>query len=102
MESTKSSVAINSKLIYLVLGIFLCMNLAHASISVKFSVDLSILVSQSKFNPTSDRVYIRGTFNSWGTTTPLTLESNNVYSATIQLNENSYSEYKFFINTSER
>lgn len=100
MKSKKSSVAINSKLICLVLGIFLCLHSAHASVSVKFSVDLSKLVSQSQFNPTSDRVYIRGTFNSWGITTPMTLESNSVYSTTILLTENSYNEYKFFINTS--
>ncbi len=99
MKSKKSYIAISSKLMCLVLGIFICLNTAYASISVKFSVDLSQLVSQSKFNPTSDHVYIRGTFNSWGTTNPLTLESNSVYSTTIQLTENSYSEYKFFINT---
>jgi hypothetical protein len=57
------------------------------------------MVSQSKFNPKNDIVYIKGTFNSWGTTNPLILESNNIYSTTIQLTESRYYEYKYFITT---
>lgn len=71
-----------------------------ATRNIKFSVDLSILVGQNKFNPTTDIVYIRGSFNNWGTTTPLTATGNNVYSVTVPLTDNSYQEYKYFINTS--
>ena len=78
--------------------IFACSS-AFATRNIKFSVDLSLLVSQSKFNPATDIVYIRGMFNSWGTTTPLIAAGNNVYSVTIPLADNSYQEYKYFINT---
>jgi len=71
----------------------------QSAISVKFSVDLSKLVSQGKFNPATDQVYLRGSFNGWGNTNPMALVSNNVFSVTASLTENSYNEYKFFINT---
>lgn len=99
MKSEKLQNTNSPKLISLIFGILFCLNTAHAAISVKFSVDLSKMVSQSKFNPTSDLVYIKSTFNSWGSTNPLILESNNIYSTTIQLAENRYYEYKFFITT---
>lgn len=71
----------------------------YATKNIKFSVDLSLLISQSQFNPSTDIVYIRGTFNNWETTTPLTAGGNNVYSVTIPLADWSYHEYKYFINT---
>ncbi len=79
---------------------FIALPFLFATKNIKFSVDLSLLVSQSKFNPITDVVYIRGTFNSWGTTTPLTAAGNNIYSVTIPLADNSWYEYKYYINTS--
>ncbi len=79
--------------------VFLGFSTVQSAITVKFSVDLSKLVSQSKFNPATDQVFLRGSFNNWGTTNPMALVSNNVFSATVNLTENSYNEYKFFINT---
>jgi len=68
-----------------------------ANRNIKFSVDLSLMVTQGKFNPTTDTVYIKGTFNSWGTTNILTKGTGNVYSVTLSLADNSYHEYKYFI-----
>lgn len=75
-------------------------NMAFANKQIKFSVDLSLLISQNKFNPATDGVYIRGTFNDWGTTTPLLASGNNVFSVTVPLLDDSWFEYKYFINTS--
>ncbi len=82
----------------LIISVFLfSYNLAGASIQIKFSVDLSLLMNQNKFNPSTDKVYVRGMFNNWDTSNELTSVSNNVYSTTIALAENSYNEYKYFI-----
>lgn len=87
------------KFICLLFVSFFCLSTAQSTISVKFSVDMSKLVSQGKFNPTTDQVYLRGSFNSWGTLNLMALVSNGIYSVTVPLTENSYNEYKFFINT---
>lgn len=89
----------NLRLVCIFLICIFTFSSVSATKNITFSVDLSLLVSQSKFNPGTDIVYIRGTFNSWGTTTPLTAAGNNVYSVTIPLADNSYQEYKYFINT---
>lgn len=68
-----------------------------ATKNIKFSVDLSLMVSVGKFNPTTDGVYIRGTFNNWDTSTPMTAVGNNVYSVTVPLADWSYQEYKYSI-----
>lgn len=91
-----------NKLLLLLSIALLCVssNMAFASKQIKFSVDLSLLVSQNKFNPATDVVYIRGTFNDWGTTTPLLAAGNNVFSVTMPLADDRWYEYKYFINTS--
>lgn len=86
----------------LIISVFLfSYNLATASIQIKFSVDLSLLVNQNKFNPSTDKVYVRGMFNSWDTSNELTSVGNNMYSTTIALAENSYNEYKYFITSKD-
>lgn len=89
----------NLRLLCISLICVLTFSSSFATKNIKFSVDLSLLVSQSKFNPATDIVYIRGTFNNWETTTPLTAAGNNVYSVTIPLADWSYHEYKYFITT---
>ena len=60
---------------------------------------MSLMVSQGKFNAATDAVYLKGTFNNWASTTPMTKGNNNVYSITLSLADYSYHEYKYFINT---
>ena len=65
--------------------------------NVRFSVDLNSLIDQKKFNPSSDKVYIRGSFNNWDAGNELTKGSDNVYFTTIGLPENTFHEYKYYI-----
>lgn len=88
------------KFLFVISFSFIALPFLFATKNIKFSVDLSLLVSHSKFNPSTDIVYIRGTFNNWETTTPLTAAGNNIYSVTILLTDDSWYEYKYFINTS--
>jgi hypothetical protein len=70
------------------------------SISVKFSVDMSLLINAGKFSAASDRVFVKGSFNNWGESGGLTREgSTNVWSASVSLNANSSYQYKFYINS---
>lgn len=71
----------------------------YANRNIKFSVDMSLMVSQGKFNPNTDMVYIRGNFNNWTATNPMSKGTGNVFSVTLSLADNSYQEYKYFINT---
>ncbi len=87
--------------LHLFLGLFLFSAFATfgATKTVKFSVDLSKLISQKLFNPQADQVYVYGSFNNWGKTNQMIAGSDNIYSATIPLNENSWQEYKYCIST---
>jgi hypothetical protein len=61
---------------------------------------MSLLSNAGKFNPASDRVFIKGSFNNWGETNALTREgSSTIWSVNVGLNANSYYQYKFFINS---
>ena len=68
-----------------------------AAKNVRFSVNLGSLINQNKFNPSADKVYVRGTFNNWDKSNELLVTVDNVYSTTVGLPENSYSEYKYYI-----
>jgi hypothetical protein len=68
-------------------------------LSVKFFVNMSIYISQNKFNAVTDVVYLRGNFNSYDLTNPMTSEGNGLYSVTLNLNSNSGYYFRFFINT---
>lgn len=83
--------------VFFIILIFFAGANVFANRNIKFSVDLSLMVNQGKFNPATDVVYIKGTFNSWGAANSLTKGTENVYSATISLADNSYHEYKYFI-----
>ena len=71
----------------------------YANINIKFSVNLSKLISQTLFNPVVDQVYVCGSFNNWEKTIPLLAGNDNIYSATVSIPENSWQDYKYFINT---
>ncbi|MDO9257398.1 MAG: T9SS type A sorting domain-containing protein [Bacteroidales bacterium] len=97
MKTTDVTSLLNIRLL---VCIFLLVSLGtsvFANRNIKFSVDLSLLVSQGKFNPNTDAVYIKGTFNSWGSSNILAKGNNNIYSATLSLADYSYHEYKYFI-----
>jgi len=70
--------------------------IAPAITYVTFSVDASILINDGKFNTTTDKMYIRGSFNGFDLTHVLNLGSNNIYSLTIPLPSNTYVGYKYF------
>jgi len=73
---------------------------AQGQVSVKFSVDMNLLMSENKFTPGTDRLLIRGSFNNWGDQTSLNREgTTTIFSTYVSLNSNSYFTYKFFINT---
>lgn len=99
MKTSTLCPAFWQKFCCLLVIVFFGFSTVQSAITVKFSVDLSKQVSQSKFNPATDQVFLRGSFNSWGTTTPMALVSNNVFTAAVSLTDNSFIEYKFFINT---
>lgn len=96
----KSILFYRKKVFIIFILIFGTTTLFSTTKNIQFSVDLSFLIIQGKFNTATDIAYIRGTFNNWDTTIPLSAVGNNVYSVTIPLAENSYQEYKYFINTS--
>lgn len=74
---------------------------AQSTVTVKFSVDMSLLINQGKFNPGADRVVVRGSFNGWGDQSTMNREgTTTVFSTTLSLNKNSYNDYKFYISTS--
>lgn len=67
--------------------------------NIKFTVDMSILVSQNKFNPTTDKVFIKSSAPNIRLLQPMTAVGNNTYSMTVPLNANSLFNYKYLINT---
>lgn len=74
-------------------GIF---TIAPAITNISFSVDASVLISENKFNPATDKLYIRGSFNNYELTHQLKAGNNNIYSLTIPLASNIYIDYKYF------
>lgn len=68
--------------------------------NVRFSVDLSFLINQKKFDPSTDKVYVCGSFNNWEKTNLMIAGSDNIYSVTVSIPENSWQEYKYCISTS--
>jgi len=70
---------------------------AQSTVSVKFSVDVSLLVSSNKFNMATDRLLVKGAFNGWGDQNQLIREgTTSVYSVSLNLNANSWFDYKFY------
>ncbi|MDD2997080.1 MAG: alpha/beta hydrolase-fold protein [Paludibacter sp.] len=70
--------------------------IAPAITNISFSVDASVLISENKFNPATDKLYIRGSFNNYELTHRLKAGNNNIYSLTIPLASKIYIDYKYF------
>jgi len=99
MKTTLELSCLRKKYYLLFFAFFLCIQSAFTA-NITFSVDLSLLVTQNKFNPGTDQVYIKGSFNSWGTANVLTTGVNNIYSTTVSIPNNTYQEFKYFITSS--
>lgn len=65
---------------------------------VKFTVDMSNQISDGTFNPSTDKVYLRGTFNNWDLSNEMTRQTDGTYTVSINLNKNTYYEFKFYTN----
>ncbi len=78
-------------LLFLIL--VLSATLINAQVNVTFKVDMNMA---SGFDKATDTVSVRGDFNDWGTT-PMTEDSNNVYSVTVPLDAGTHF-YKFYHN----
>src|ERR1700685_1266823 len=57
---------------------------AHADSLITFSVDMSVQITNSTFNPDSDVVSVQGTYNNWASFTQLVREGNtSIYTNTV-------------------
>jgi hypothetical protein len=69
-------------------------------VTVEFSVDLNYQIEKGIFNPSKDKVYIKGSFNGWGELNQMTDNNGSgVYTCTITLDPSTKYEYKYFINS---
>ncbi|MGE5498451.1 MAG: C10 family peptidase, partial [Syntrophothermus sp.] len=89
--------------------IILCLSLitflfpftAHASITARFSVDLTKYVQTGVFKTGSDKVYLCGNFNNWEKNIEMLKDASGfVYRASIPVEKYTYYEYKYFITSS--
>ena len=65
---------------------------------VKFTVDMSNQIIDGTFNPLTDKVYLRGTFNNWDLSNEMTKQSDGTYSISINLKKNTYYDFRFYTN----
>lgn len=65
---------------------------------VKFTVDMSYQIGNGTFNPTTDKVYLRGTFNNWDLSNEMTRQADGTYTISIHLQKFMYYEFRFFTN----
>ena len=68
-------------------------------LAVKFSVDLNYQIKNRIFNPATDEVFLKGSFNGWSDRNPMTLESDGIYTSTLVLEPSTSYQYKYFINS---
>ncbi len=78
----------------LLFGAFTLINAQN--VNVTFQVDMSVQAAKGAFNPASDGVSVRGSFNDWGETAMTDDDGDSVYVATVEIAANSSQEYKFF------
>lgn len=79
-----------------ILPFFLLFVFQAIATQVKFSVDMTYQINDGSFHISTDHVYLRGEFNAWDLSNPMVSEGNGVYSTTINLNANTWYEFKFF------
>jgi hypothetical protein len=84
----------------IVLVFFLLMAVQVQAISIKFLVDMSYQINNGSFNSSTDKVYLRGTFNNWDLSNQMLSEGNGVYSLTLALQANGWYQFKYFTDAS--
>jgi hypothetical protein len=75
---------------------------ALAQINVTFQVDMRVQILKGQFNPSTDIVTVRGSFNTWGTAPEDTMTysgSDSVYTKTISMPGSQTIQYKFWTNS---
>ncbi len=81
--------------------LFLCFVLLLGTVkaqttAIKFTVDMKYQIADGSFNTGTDKVFLRGSFNSWDLSAQMNHEGNGVYTITLNLNAESYYDYKYF------
>jgi hypothetical protein len=66
---------------------------------VKFTVDMSFQTADGSFNPSTDKVYMRGSFNNWDLSSPMELNREGTYSVTLSLPSDKWFSFKFYTNS---
>lgn len=70
-------------------------------LTVTFSVDMNYQITNGIFNPATDKVYLKGSFNGWSEQNQMLENSGTgVYTCTITLDPSTTYEYKYFITSS--
>lgn len=90
-----SQTCMKTKVAVLCMGLLLCSAVAsRANSIVTFQVDMTNMIALASFDPLSQSVTVRGSFNGWGTPTALALTNNpngptpTVYSGTVDIPTN--------------
>ena len=89
--------------IFILLFLLLGLTCIQAQVTVEFNVDMNIYSSIQLFNPATDTVFLRGSFNGWQKSVDYMmddLDHDGVYSLSILLGESSEYQYKYFITSS--
>lgn len=66
------------------------------AVSVGIKVNMTNQINDGSFNPSTDKVFIRGSFNSWSTSNVLTSAGNGEYTVTLDLESGSWHDFKFY------
>jgi hypothetical protein len=66
------------------------------NVNVTFQVDMRVMAAAGSFGPSTDSVWVRGTFNGWESTLLGDANLDTVYSVTIPIEQFSPVAYKFF------
>ncbi len=86
------------KIFMIVLLALLAINFLYAG-NIQFSVNMSVQAAKGTFDPVGDKVFIRATFNAWGTTNPedtlFDEDHDLIYTKTISLTPGDSTQFKF-------
>jgi photosystem II stability/assembly factor-like uncharacterized protein len=66
---------------------------------IEFNVDMRIQHLEGKFDPLTDGIFLRGSFNGWAEEPMTDPDGNGIFSATLSLTNISNYTYKFFTNS---
>ena len=95
MYSLYSLVKGNIRIISLFV-ILLSITSSSLAVSVGIKVNMTNQINDGSFNPAFDKVYIRGSFNSWAASNEMTSTGNGLYTANLDLESYTPYEFKFY------